>query len=357
MIVAKHQRIRNELKSRITRGIYRRGQPLPTQSQLMSEYGVAQGTVRQALERLQAEGLVVSQRGKGTFVCEPKGTDGAAARIAAIGLIVISPTENDPLVTDQLLNLQQAAAQHAYELSVRVFTPDEEAAAADWAARLQGVIVWGQGTMSFVNSLVARGVPTVVIGELVDGPCPTGASWIRFDLDALISTAMEMLTGLGHRNIWFINRASSAFFRMLSELFTKYAAATGADPASRELVLERTEDEASLIEHLRDADNPPTALLIEGDIRACRFIHLMHEADWAVPRRVSMIALGAAEPHRLGASDLSRIITPPDIGVSLAVEALAELIDTGRVVRHTVAPRLSFGKTCVPIVSGKGTRR
>jgi|GEM_PF-3279122 len=349
MIHAKHQLIRNDLKAKITRGVYAHGRALPSQSQLMSEYGVALGTVRQALDRLQAEGLVVSHRGKGTFVCHPEENDAAPSAITTMGLIIISPVQDDLIINDQLLTLQQAVASHAHELAVQVFSPSAEEAAIHWAKRHQGVIVWGQPTRALVTGLLAKDIPTVVIGDLMDGEFPTGASWVRFDLDALVSTALQIMTDMGHQKIWLINRGSSAYYRSLTGLFEQHAASVGVHESSRELVLEQIEDEPALIEHLSSAEETPTALLIEGDLRACRFIHLLHQAGWSVPQQISVVALGAAEPHRLGVSELSRVITPPDVGVVRAAEALAETIETGRVVRHTIATRFALGKTCTAV--------
>ncbi|MEX0775819.1 MAG: GntR family transcriptional regulator [Phycisphaeraceae bacterium] len=355
MISTKHQHIRSDLKAKIARGFYLPGQALPSQNQLMSEYAVAQGTVRQALVRLQADGVVVSQRGKGTFVRHPKGPEAMAQRAASIGLIVVSSASHDLIVDDQLPVLQQAAAKLNYELGIRVFDISEQDAAAQWASRHTGIVLWGAAPCAFVECLLQHQVPMVVIGELLDGDCPAGVSWIRYDLEALIGTALQLMVGAGHRHLWFINRESSAYFRTLSRLFAQQAAELGLDASARELVLERPEDEPLLITHLAAADPQPTALLIEGDMRACRFIHLLQQADWPVPQRIGVVALGAAEAHRLGVPDLYRVINSAATGVNRAAEVLAEMIDTGHVVRHIIAPKLSIGRTCGPITPAGDT--
>ncbi|MFM7532134.1 MAG: GntR family transcriptional regulator [Rubrivivax sp.] len=57
-----------QLRERIRSGAWRPGTPLPAETALAAEHGVALGTVRQALARLADEGLVERQHGKGTFV-------------------------------------------------------------------------------------------------------------------------------------------------------------------------------------------------------------------------------------------------------------------------------------------------
>ena len=56
------------LRRRIARGVWRIGDRLPTLDDLVREFDVARVTVRQAVELLAREGLVVAQQGRGTFV-------------------------------------------------------------------------------------------------------------------------------------------------------------------------------------------------------------------------------------------------------------------------------------------------
>lgn len=66
--VTQYQRLASLLRHRIASGDYPLGGLLPTITQLAKELGVAVVTVRQAYEMLSAEGLVRSQRGRGTHV-------------------------------------------------------------------------------------------------------------------------------------------------------------------------------------------------------------------------------------------------------------------------------------------------
>ena len=55
-------------RQRIARGVWKKGEKLPSLEQLVAEFEVARVTVRQAIERLTRDGLVSPQRGRGTFV-------------------------------------------------------------------------------------------------------------------------------------------------------------------------------------------------------------------------------------------------------------------------------------------------
>ncbi|MGW3584659.1 GntR family transcriptional regulator [Streptomyces rubiginosohelvolus] len=64
----KYQRIAKALKAEIQSGALEPGERLPGENDLMSQYGVARMTARQALGVLQSEGLTEARKGVGVFV-------------------------------------------------------------------------------------------------------------------------------------------------------------------------------------------------------------------------------------------------------------------------------------------------
>lgn len=62
------QQIAQRLRTAILGGLVSSGSLLPSQPHLASHYGVARETVKNALAQLRREGLITSQKGKGTFV-------------------------------------------------------------------------------------------------------------------------------------------------------------------------------------------------------------------------------------------------------------------------------------------------
>ena len=59
------------LREMITSGELEPRSPLPSESYLQQEHGIARGTVRMAIGVLRNEGLVVTISGRGTYVTAP----------------------------------------------------------------------------------------------------------------------------------------------------------------------------------------------------------------------------------------------------------------------------------------------
>ena len=64
----RYQQVADELRRRIHAGALPSGAPLPSESSLMAEFSASRGTVRQAVALLRSEGLVITEKGRGTYV-------------------------------------------------------------------------------------------------------------------------------------------------------------------------------------------------------------------------------------------------------------------------------------------------
>lgn len=67
-----YYQLKEDIKLKISRGVWKVGQCIDSERELSETYAVSRMTVRQALGELVNEGLLVREKGKGTFVCEPK---------------------------------------------------------------------------------------------------------------------------------------------------------------------------------------------------------------------------------------------------------------------------------------------
>ncbi|HET8610368.1 MAG TPA: GntR family transcriptional regulator [Burkholderiales bacterium] len=69
--IAMHRQLAQRLREAIVNGIYKPGERIPTEPELIERYGVSRITARQAVDHLAREGRVIRKQGKGTFVAEP----------------------------------------------------------------------------------------------------------------------------------------------------------------------------------------------------------------------------------------------------------------------------------------------
>lgn len=72
------------LRSRIRDGEWQPGERLPTEAELVEEYGVSRSTVRQALTALQGQGLIASKHGKGTYLASGSGIHAGLQELSSI---------------------------------------------------------------------------------------------------------------------------------------------------------------------------------------------------------------------------------------------------------------------------------
>lgn len=67
-----YYQLKEKLREKIINGIYKVGDCISSERELSERYGVSRMTVRQALGDLVNDGILIKEKGKGTFVCEPK---------------------------------------------------------------------------------------------------------------------------------------------------------------------------------------------------------------------------------------------------------------------------------------------
>ncbi|WP_430791315.1 GntR family transcriptional regulator [Actinoplanes sp. G11-F43] len=60
--------VADAIAARISAGDLLPNRPIPSENQLVQEYGVARGTARKAIQLLRERGLVVTVVGRGTYV-------------------------------------------------------------------------------------------------------------------------------------------------------------------------------------------------------------------------------------------------------------------------------------------------
>ena len=71
-----HQQIYSMAREKIRSGEWKEGQMIPSEPELMNQYGVSRIVIRQVLNRLVSEGLIYRQQGRGSYVAERRLEEG-----------------------------------------------------------------------------------------------------------------------------------------------------------------------------------------------------------------------------------------------------------------------------------------
>jgi GntR family transcriptional regulator len=67
-----YAQLKDEILAQIERGIWKPGDQLPSEPDLCEQFCISRTVVRQALQELEFEGAIRREKGRGTFVSEPK---------------------------------------------------------------------------------------------------------------------------------------------------------------------------------------------------------------------------------------------------------------------------------------------
>jgi GntR family transcriptional regulator len=112
-----HEQVRGLILSRIERGDWPTGAPIPPEVHLSREFGVSIGTVRKALDQLARDRILVRERGRGTFV-----KDGGAWRTGPA--LRLCHANGEPVALDiALVGTDYAVATAAEVSALRMLRP------------------------------------------------------------------------------------------------------------------------------------------------------------------------------------------------------------------------------------------
>jgi len=71
-MVPRYFQIFQDIYNKIEEGTYDNGDKLPSETELCNYYKVSRGTIREALKSLMQHGLIITERGRGTFITTNK---------------------------------------------------------------------------------------------------------------------------------------------------------------------------------------------------------------------------------------------------------------------------------------------
>ena len=222
----KHKEISRHLLSEIGSGRYKPGGKLPSEAQLVRQFGVSRPTVGRALRDLEAEGLIERRVGSGTYV-RSTATPHSSTRI--FGLIVpgLASTEIFQIICGEIASLARvhdfgllwggstnprvdtdASLKHAEEICKQFI---ERKISGVFFAPAELQTGQAESNTKLAESLRAAGIPVVLIDrDLLDFPERSDFDLVGIDNVAGGYMVAEHLIKLGCRKLSFVARPLSA---------------------------------------------------------------------------------------------------------------------------------------------------
>lgn len=293
--------IADHLARRISGGKLTPGERIESEQALCRRFGVCRATVTKALRRLQREGLLISEHGRGRFVA-----DGAARkRTWTIGLI---HTDLDylthPAVVASLGGVREAVRDSDYHVKI-IAVNEARQKRDDWMNvvdpdSLDGAIVMTRMVRMQHLTALAERLPVVwmagaAVADVISG---VGPDTVGGAFDAVMHLLIR-----GHRRIALITIGAGYLQgrdqSVGARLALRAAVYDGSHLQTCIAKRNRAAEGKRITLDLLRADAPPTAILCGSDEFAVGAYEAVAELNLEVPRDVSIVTWNDVLPDKL----------------------------------------------------------
>lgn len=288
---SKSDLVYEELSTQIRSGVYPAGTKLPRESLFARQQGVALLTLRSALARLEADGLIARLPRSGTFVMNP--ADGKPRTI----LLRLEDYSGNPLREKEFnRNLILGAANSAYlqnwELKLSDCSEEIDRLKLRYRKGEFLGIVWDRPPAEcfpVIGELGQLQVPQVCINRQAAGGIPLSCDYCE-----AIRQAMRFLRSIGHREIMLLDleRDSPVFINRQKEFLDqlRFDGVTEPEPHLLRLEYPPRESWISIADRFRLL--PETTAVIVSHTHMAEFLRYAEEARRAIPGDLSVILWG-----------------------------------------------------------------
>ncbi len=105
------------LKEKITASDWKSGDQLPSEPEMCERFSVSRTVVRQALQEIELEGLIVRRKGKGTFVAEPKINENLAQKLTGFyqDMVELGKRPVTQVLRQEIISAPSHVAQYLHQ--------------------------------------------------------------------------------------------------------------------------------------------------------------------------------------------------------------------------------------------------
>lgn len=199
----KYQQVKLYLEEQLRVGAFAPGAPLPKERELAASLDVAAGTLRQALQELEAEGWIRRVRGQGTFATS---ADQRRLLTRAKLFSLVLPQVREGLYPSVIHGFEQAMVGTGYQVAVgnscNELSRQEELLRQAIEGNVSGVAIvptlFPPTSLELFNALQERNIPIVFCHRPVEGVAAPLVTWSGAEVG---NFAARTLLEQGHRRI------------------------------------------------------------------------------------------------------------------------------------------------------------
>ncbi|MCS7224521.1 MAG: GntR family transcriptional regulator [Armatimonadetes bacterium] len=360
--------VKDLIRASIEAGELRPGEPLPGRLELCRLYGTNRVAVDRAVRDLVREGLLVSIRGKGTFVAER--TQSVPSEVLTFGVVWSHPvTFQDNIYWGPLLRgISYGASQRGVRVLFRQCPPDSFADLI-LKGETDGLIVLAPHTsdQQVLQTLRQKGIPFVATSSAFDDrklPC------VDTDNFDGVRQVLEHLWSLGHSHIAIVNWAlESTDLLRRWQAFQELMGKAGYTLDPRWTVLSPSYQWGAVQQWLGPLENWLREVPLPSAIFCCAYemalavIKVLRNLKIPIPDRVSVV--GFDDPASAAFLDpaLTTVRQPLEALGMRAVEKLYEALERGvrpdgtELLKPKLIVRDSTGPPCPPVSSSIASKQ
>ncbi len=332
--VPKHQQVYGALERGIHTGRWKRGERLPSEAELVRQFGASRITVGRAVRDLQLAGLVERRAGSGTFVRaeRPSGALSFGLLIPGLGETEIfepiwQGIMSSPLARKHALlwgSSTAAAAskeEHAWELCRQYV---ERKVSGVFFAPLELTPAKDEVNQRITRALDDARIPIVLL-DRTDVPYPQRGHHDLVGLDNRRAgyVVADHLLGLGARRVAFVALGNAAATVEAREAGYREALHARGLPFDPSLVHRLDPTDAAAVRALLAAHRPD-GIVCANDWTAARLMQSILALGYAVPRDVRLVGIDDVDYASLLPVPLTTLRQPAR---QIGAAALAAMLD------------------------------
>lgn len=289
------------------------GDRLPSQTELMREFGMSDRTVLRSLEDLRQAGWIVRRNGSGTYVTEKKQRQKLPLPNISTELIAVLAMAPPPPIFAEIIHSVESALREQGRAPLLILDSSLEQrgtqAREHWSSHnIKGVIHVGSAAVSGLSD-----VPLVTIGETYPGG---ETRQVSIDNVASGRCVGEHLWALGHRRVAIVFQDGlpaaapiqgiyALRLRGLREFWEEqglrwdksWCLRVPVPGVTTAAVGEEAVAETALtLKPLLDTPAPPTALFVMGDELAVMVVRALEMMARRVPEDISVVGFNDSGP-------------------------------------------------------------